>query len=155
MIIDDQDVMPQLIEKYQAVNDARKQHELSPSKESKKKWTDAAIEYNNFCLRIAEELEKSFQKEIPPVKPALRKPPVNIDDTLYFIINGDVYKATVVLMSYTEYRNNIVTELRGEVHPFHTVSVTWDDWNVKVFRTEEEAYANLTNKKGVIHHYDT
>ena len=88
-------------------------------------------------------------------KSIIHKPPVSIDDTLYFIINGGVYKATVCLISYIEYRDHVVTELRGEVHPFHTVSVTWDDWKIKVFRTEEEAYAKLYSKMETKLTYDT
>lgn len=154
MIIDDQDVMPQLIDKYNAVNAARRQYELSPSQEAKKKWTDAAIEYNNLCLRVAEELEKDFMKSIPKVDPGIKKPPVEIDDTVYFIVNGQVYKATVCLLQWTQYRNHIVTEIRGEVSPFHTVGATWDDWNVAVFRTEAEAVAKLTKRKDVVRRYD-
>lgn len=88
-------------------------------------------------------------------KSIIHKPPVEIEDILYFIINGQVYKATVCLLQWTQYRGQIVTELRGEVSPFHTVSVTWDDWNVKVFRTEEEAVAKLTKRKDVVRRYDS
>lgn len=70
-------------------------------------------------------------------------PPVDIDDTVYFIVNNNVYKATVCLISWTKYRGSIVTEIRGEVTSFHTVSARWEEWNVTVFRTEKEAYAKL------------
>lgn len=86
----------------------------------------------------------------------IEKPPVEMDDTVYFVINGDVYKATVCLLQWTQYRGNIITEIRGEVHPFHTVSATWDDWNKKVFKTEDEAVAMMLKKReGAVCKYDT
>ena len=79
-------------------------------------------------------------------KSIIHKPPVDIDDTVYFIINNDVYKATVCLISWTQYRGSIVTEIRGEVTSFHTVSARWEDWNVTVFRNAEQAYSKLCYK---------
>lgn len=84
----------------------------------------------------------------------IEKPPVEINDVVYFIINGIVYKATVCLLQWTQYREHVVTEIRGEVHPNHTVSATWDDWGIKVFKTGDEAYSKLFKKKGSILHYD-
>lgn len=74
-------------------------------------------------------------------KSIIHKPPVEIDDVLYFVINGSVYKATVCLIQWTQYRSHIVREIRGEVSPFHTVSVRWDEWNKNVFRKESDAIA--------------
>lgn len=84
----------------------------------------------------------------------IEKPPVDIEDVVYFIINGEVYKATVVLLSWTQYRNSIVTEIRGEVCPFHTVGAKWEDWNISVFKTEEEAVAKMLKKRECTHYYD-
>ena len=72
-------------------------------------------------------------------KSIVHKPPVEINDELWFIINGQIYKATVCLIQWTQYRSHVVTEIRGEVSSFHTVSVKWEDWNKTLFRTEEEA----------------
>lgn len=79
-------------------------------------------------------------------KSIIHKPPVEIDDELWFVINGQIYKATVCLISWTQYRGQLVTEIRGEVSSFHTVSVKWEDWNKKLFRTKEEAEASLCGK---------
>lgn len=79
-------------------------------------------------------------------KSIIHKPPVEIDDVVYFIIQGTIYRATVCLIQWTQYRSHIVTEIRGEVCPFHTVSATWDEWNKVVFRTEERAQAMLTKR---------
>lgn len=78
-------------------------------------------------------------------KSIIHKPPVEIDNVVYFIIQGTIYKATVCLIQWTQYRSHIVTEIRGEVSPFHTVSVTWDKWNKTVFRTEAEARKALNS----------
>lgn len=75
----------------------------------------------------------------------IHKPPVEIDDELWFVINSQIYKATVCLIQWTQYRSHIVTEIRGEVSPFHTVSVTWDEWNKTLFRTEAEARKALNS----------
>lgn len=88
-------------------------------------------------------------------KSIIHKPPVRIDDTVYFIVNGQVYTATVCLLQWTQYRGHIVTEIRGEVSPFHTVGATWDDWNVTVFRTEAQAVAKLTKGKDVVLCHDS
>ena len=76
-------------------------------------------------------------------KSIIHKPPVEIDDVVYFLIQGTIYKATVCLIQWTQYRSHVVTEIRGEVCPFHTVSATWDEWNKVVFRSEERAQAML------------
>ena len=85
----------------------------------------------------------------------IEKPPVEMDDTVYFVINGDVYKATVCLLQWTQYRGNIITEIRGEVCPFHTVGAKWEDWNISVFKTEDEAVAKLYSKMETKLTYDT
>ncbi len=78
----------------------------------------------------------------------IEKPPVEIDDVLYFIIKGVVYKATVCLIQWTQYRSHVITEIRGEVAPYHTVSAKWEEWNKIVFRTEDEArYALKMQRK--------
>lgn len=78
-------------------------------------------------------------------KSIVHKPPVEIDDELWFVINGQIYKATVCSIQWTQYRSHTVTEIRGEVSPFHTVSVTWDEWNKTLFRTEAEARKALNS----------
>ena len=81
-------------------------------------------------------------------KSIIHKPPVEIDDVLYFIIKGTIYKATVCLIQWTQYRSHVVTEIRGEVSPFHTVSVKWDEWNKTVFRKESDAIAKAKSMRG-------
>ena len=83
-------------------------------------------------------------------KSIIHKPPVEIDDVVYFIIQGTIYKATVCLIQWTQYRSHIVTEIRGEVSSSHTVSARWDEWNKVVFKTEKAAQAMLAKELKIV-----
>lgn len=103
---------------------------------------------NNSTLITPPNKESNVSTVSHTDKYSIQRPPVEIDDVLYFIIKGVVYKATVCLIQWTQYRSHIVTEIRGEVAPYHTVSAKWKEWNVTVFRTESEAIAKAKAMRG-------
>lgn len=71
--------------------------------------------------------------------PSVAVPPVNIGDTAYFIIDGDIYGAEICLISYCQRNDGIQTEIRGAVTSTHTVSARFNDWGTTVFATRRDA----------------
>jgi len=139
-----------LLKAYREMQTAREMYTASPDTTTYLLYRDTKKTYDNLCKEIAKDLEQGHSPEM--IKDAKTdnnavKPPVEIGDTVYFIMNGEVYKTTVVLLSWTQYSDkSIRSEIRGEVCPFHTFGATWDEWGKVVFGTEEEAKVMLTKK---------
>ena len=124
------------IEKYRNMKDAKELYHRQPNATTHFMYTEAKKAYDDIGQRIVDSLAKDFSQ---------------IGDTVYFVMNGEVYKTTVVLLSWTQYSDkSIRSEIRGEVCPFHTFGATWDEWGKVVFGTEEEAKIMLTKKEEIV-----
>ena len=64
-------------------------------------------------------------------------PPVKIGDTAFFVINGQVFEATVCFMQWICNRYGVKSEIRGEC-PGGSVSASFDDWGKTLFSNREE-----------------
>lgn len=65
-------------------------------------------------------------------------PPVEIGDTVFFIINHSIYEAKVCFMLWQRNQFGEKSEIRGNC-PGGTVSASFEEWGKSVFRTREEA----------------
>lgn len=136
------------LEKYRNMKYAKELYYRQPNATTHFMYTEAKKAYDNIGQRIVDSLAKDFYRVVDKRANSVDKPPVEIGDTVYFIMNGEVYKTTVVLLSWTQYSDkSIRSEIRGEVCPFHTFGATWDEWGKVVFGTEEEAKIMLTKKE--------
>ena len=144
----------ELLKAYREMQTANEMYTASPDTTTYLLYRDTKKTYDNLCKEIAEEIAKCPSTDMirdAKTTNTVVKPPVEIGDTVYFIMNGEVYKTTVVLLSWTQYSDkSIRSEIRGEVCPFHTFGATWDEWGKVVFGTEEEAKIMLTKKEETV-----
>lgn len=70
---------------------------------------------------------------------AIQLPPVNIGDTAFFVIDGNVYEAKICLMQWCKTRYGTTSEIRGEVYSNHSVSAKFEDWGKLVFASKDDA----------------
>lgn len=139
------------IEKYRRMKDAKELYHRQPNATTHFMYTESKKAYDDIGQRIVDSLAKDFSPVVDKRANSVDKPPVEIGDTVYFVMNGEVYKTTVVLLSWTQYSDkSIRSEIRGEVCPFHTFGATWDEWGKVVFGTEEEAKTMLTKKEETV-----
>lgn len=98
----------------------------------------SAVSDDTTCpLHIAAQIDQIVELA-EPVK-AVVIPPVNIGDTAYFIIKGQIYIAKICYLHWSQNCYGVTSEIRGEVYQSHTVAASFDEWGKTVFSSYKEA----------------
>lgn len=106
----------------------------------------ACVSDDTTCpIHIAAQIDQIVELA-KPVK-AIVVPPVDIGDTAYFIINGQIYKATVSFLYWQRNQYGVSSEIRGAVQQYSCVSAPFEEWGITVFSSYEAAAAALSAQK--------
>lgn len=106
----------------------------------------ASVSDDTTCpLHIAAQIDQIVGLA-EPVK-AVVIPPVNIGDTAYFIIKGQIYIAKICYLHWSQNRHGVTSEIRGEVYQYHTVAASFDEWGKTVYSSYQEATDALAKQK--------
>lgn len=82
-----------------------------------------------------------------PTVDAVMLPPVKVGDTAHFVINGQIYEATICILQWYKHPSGVIDEIRGNVVG-GSVSASFSDFGKTVFLTREEAEAALAERTG-------
>ena len=82
-----------------------------------------------------------------PTIDAVILPPVNIGDTAFFIINGNIFEGKVYFIRWERHKGyGIHSDISASFSPYTTIGASFDDFGKTVFLTREEAEAALAER---------